>query len=247
MQARRFRSAGSIEAADQTDHYTTAQRQFMERKMAKKKPNYQLLEKRIQDEIKALMKEIRSQVQWLDQHCKESIYHADTDILFDLYQLVELKEQMEKTTEDLQMQTGLIADSWSYGLYLLDEDPDYPEYMRTRIEELANQHTESEIPSNMYGDMNSRAKNALHELIRGIDENKLHAQTIDSLRIACENVLYEPQSGWGLQAIPSDIWDDLLKINDETEIGIDEIIEDGIRAHFWSEGLEEYLEDDENE
>jgi hypothetical protein len=100
---------------------------------------YQLFAKKTQDEIKALMKEIRSQVQGLDQHCKESVYHADTDILFDLYQLVELKEQLEKTAEELQMRSGLTADLWSYGLYLLDEDPDYPEHMRRRIEELANQ------------------------------------------------------------------------------------------------------------
>jgi hypothetical protein len=107
--------------------------------MERNRHYYQLFAKKMQDEIKALMKEIRSHIQRFDQHCKESVYHADTDILFDLYQLVELKEQLEKTAEDLQMQTGLIADSWSYGLYLLDEDPDYPEHMRRRIEELANQ------------------------------------------------------------------------------------------------------------
>jgi hypothetical protein len=107
--------------------------------MERNRHYYQLFAKKTQDEIKALMKEIRSHIQRLDQHCMESVYHADTDILFDLYQLVELKEQMEKTAEDLQMQTGLIADSWSYGHYLLEEDPDYPEHMRKRIEELANQ------------------------------------------------------------------------------------------------------------
>jgi len=107
--------------------------------MESTKHNYQLFAKKTQDEIKALMKEIKSHIQRLDQHCMESLYDADTDILFDLYQLVELKEQMEKTAEDLQMRSDLMAHSWSYGHYLLEEDPDYPEHMRRRIEELANQ------------------------------------------------------------------------------------------------------------
>jgi hypothetical protein len=107
--------------------------------MEQTKHDHQLFERKIQDDLKALMKGIRSQVRWLDQHCMESIYHADTDSLFDLHQLVELKAQLEKTAEDLLLQSGLIADLWSYGLYLLDADPDYVEKMQRSIEELANQ------------------------------------------------------------------------------------------------------------
>jgi hypothetical protein len=105
--------------------------------MEQTKHNYQLVGKKIQDEIKKSMEEIRSHIKSLDQHCMESIYYADTDRLFDLNQLVELKEQLEKIAEDLLLQNGLIADMWGYGLYLLDEDPGYVEEMQNKIEKLA--------------------------------------------------------------------------------------------------------------
>jgi hypothetical protein len=105
--------------------------------MEQTKHDYQLVGKKIHDEIKKSMEEIRSHIKSLEQHCMESIYYADTDELFDLNQLVELKEQLEKTAEDLQIQRGLLADMWGYGLYRLDADPDYLEEMQKKIEQLA--------------------------------------------------------------------------------------------------------------
>lgn len=105
--------------------------------MEETKHNYQLFEKKIQDEIKELMKEIRSEVQRLDQHCMESIYYSET--LFDLSELVDLKEQLEKTAEDLAQDNYAIVGGRGYSLHLWETDPHYLDNMRTRIEELANQ------------------------------------------------------------------------------------------------------------
>jgi hypothetical protein len=105
--------------------------------MESTKHNYQLFEKKIQDEIKELMKKIKSDIQWLDQRCMESIYYSET--LFDLSELVSLKERLEKIAEDLAQENYVIVECRGYSLHLLESDPDYREYMRTSIEELANQ------------------------------------------------------------------------------------------------------------
>jgi hypothetical protein len=105
--------------------------------MAQKNTNCQLLEKRIQDEIKDLMKQIRSDIEWLDQHCMKSIYGSET--LFDLSELVDLKERLEKIAEDLAQENYAIVECRGYSIHLWETDPDYLDNMRTRIEELANQ------------------------------------------------------------------------------------------------------------
>lgn len=99
--------------------------------------NYQLFEKEIQNQIKDLMKKIRADIQWLDQHCMESIYYSET--LFDLSELLGLKERLEKIVEDLAQENYAITECRGYSYYLLETDPDYLEKQRTRIEEMANQ------------------------------------------------------------------------------------------------------------
>jgi hypothetical protein len=105
--------------------------------MAKKNPNYQLLEKRIQDEIKELMKEVKSKVQWLDKYCMESIYASES--LFDLWELVELKKRLEEIVENLGQESHIIVGMSGYQLHLLETEPGYSEEMRLEIERLANQ------------------------------------------------------------------------------------------------------------
>jgi hypothetical protein len=107
------------------------------KKMESTKHNYQLFEKKTQDEIKDLMKQIRSDIRWLDQHCMKSIYYSES--LFDLSELVDLQERLEKIAEDLAQENSAITGCRGYSLYLMDTDPDHVEKMRTRIEELANQ------------------------------------------------------------------------------------------------------------
>jgi hypothetical protein len=105
--------------------------------MESTKHNYQLFEKKTQDEIKGLMKQIRSEIEWLHQHCMESIYYSES--LFDLSELVYLKERLLEMAEDLAQENHAMIGHPGYSLYLLESDPDYLEHMRASIEELANQ------------------------------------------------------------------------------------------------------------
>ncbi len=108
--------------------------------MESTKHNYQLFEKKTQDEIKGLMKQIRSNIEWLDQYCMKSIYCSED--LFDLSELVYLREGLEEIAEDLAQKNHAIVEHPGYSMYLLESDPDYLEHMRTSIEELANPHCE---------------------------------------------------------------------------------------------------------
>jgi len=95
-------------------------------------------------------------------------------------------------------------------------------------------------------DMKFKVWNAMHAIIKAIDENRMHKDTIYSLISACHIVLYEPEAGWGVQPIFPDTWKALVRVNEEEDIGIDEMVEVGVDLYFDAEGLREHFEDDED-
>jgi hypothetical protein len=99
--------------------------------------SYQLFERKIQKSIKGLMKKISAETEWLDQHCMESIYYSET--LFDLSELVNLKERLEGIANDLAHENCAIEEYRGYSLQLLETDPNYVEQIRSRIEEMVEQ------------------------------------------------------------------------------------------------------------
>ena len=102
----------------------------------------------------------------------------------------------------------------------------------------------------MYEDPNKDKKfevwNAMHGIIQAIDENRIDSETVNSLVWTCNMVAGSEELGWGLWPITPYTWKRLLKINEEEDIGIDEMVEVGVDLYFDAEGLREHFEDDED-
>ncbi len=87
----------------------------------------------------------------------------------------------------------------------------------------------------MYGDPNEDKKfkvwNAMHGIIQAI-ENRIDSETVYCLVCACNLVTYTSELGWGIQPITPYTWKRLVKINEEEDIGIDEMVEVGVDLYF---------------
>ncbi len=86
----------------------------------------------------------------------------------------------------------------------------------------------------------------MHGIIQAIDENRIDSETILSLVWTCNIVAGSEELGWGIQPITPYTWKRLVKINEEEDIGIDEMVEVGVDLYFDAVGLREHFEDDED-
>jgi hypothetical protein len=93
-------------------------------------------------------------------------------------------------------------------------------------------------------DMKFEVWNAMHAIIKAIDENRIDSETINSLVWTCKMVAGSEELGWGVQPIYPDTWKALVRVNEEEDIGIDEMVHVGVDLYFDAEGLREHFEDD---
>ncbi len=88
--------------------------------------------------------------------------------------------------------------------------------------------------------------NAMHRIIQAIDENRIDSETVNSLVWTCNIVAGSEKLGWGIWPIYPDTWKALVRVSEEEDIGIDEMVEVGVDLYFDYEGLREHFEDDED-
>ena len=81
--------------------------------------HYAKLYKDVSDEIVHLIEEIKYEIQWLEQHCHETIGKCESDR--DLRLLVELRKKLEETRNDLRRESYSLSYTPEYTQYLLGE------------------------------------------------------------------------------------------------------------------------------
>jgi hypothetical protein len=80
---------------------------------------YPKLYKDVSDEIVHLTGEIKYEIQWLEQHCQKIIGACESE--GDLRALVELRNNLEKTRNELRRESYSLSDSLGCVRYLLGE------------------------------------------------------------------------------------------------------------------------------
>ena len=86
--------------------------------MKEKKNNYEKLQKDVSEEIGYLVKVLKAEADWLDQHSQAKIRTCSDHC--DLRNLVELRDQLEKTKRELLRQNYFLADVEGQTSFLLD-------------------------------------------------------------------------------------------------------------------------------
>ncbi|AFM26085.1 hypothetical protein Desti_3433 [Desulfomonile tiedjei DSM 6799] len=95
-------------------------------KEKEKKNNYEKLQKDVSEEIGYLVKVLKAETDWLEQHCQTKI--STCSDRWDLRNLVKLRDQLDRTKRELLRQDYFLADVEGQTSFLLDgviEDDDY--------------------------------------------------------------------------------------------------------------------------
>jgi hypothetical protein len=80
---------------------------------------YQKLHKDVSDEIVHLTVEIKYEIQWLEEHCQKAIEKCESE--WHLHSLVELRNRLQKTRNELRRQSYSLSYGPEYTQYLYGE------------------------------------------------------------------------------------------------------------------------------
>ncbi len=86
--------------------------------MKEKKNNYEKLQKDVSEEIGFLMKVLKAEIEWLEQHSQTKISTCTSPK--DIRDLVELRDYLDRMTRALRRQNYFLADVEGGVPYLLD-------------------------------------------------------------------------------------------------------------------------------
>ena len=93
----------------------------------KEKNNYEKLQNDVAEEIGYLMKVLKTEIEWLEQHSKKQISTCSTS--GELRDLVKLKDYLDRTKRELRRQNYFLGDIGGEASYLLDgTEMDYDDY-----------------------------------------------------------------------------------------------------------------------
>ncbi len=93
----------------------------------KEKNNYEKLQNDVAEEIGYLVKVLKTEIEWLEQHSQTKISTCSTT--WDLRNLVKLKDYLDRTRRELRRQNYFLGDIEGEVSYLLDGTRvDYDDY-----------------------------------------------------------------------------------------------------------------------